>query len=130
MATNYTRLQNIFLELLNHDVDFQIKNTLDGDLVPVKEITGNEFSIQVDLEDMSDDAEDGIYRFFKYVDVDGKKVIVSEMSCDTMKELEEIVIDWIKNWKFAKKQFKNYINVKLFNASPVINDCRFSYEVN
>ena len=63
MATNYTRLQNIFLELLKHDVDFQIKNTLDGDLVPVKEITGNEFSIQIDLEDMSDDAEDGIYRF-------------------------------------------------------------------
>ena len=26
------------------------------------------------------------------------------MSCDTMKELKEIVIDWIKNWKFAKKQ--------------------------
>ena len=25
------------------------------------------------------------------------------MSCDTVKELEEIVIDWIKNWKFAKK---------------------------
>lgn len=102
MASNYTRLQNIFLELLNHDVNFQVENTLDGDLVPVKEITGNEFSIQVDLEDMSDDVEDGIYRFFKYANVDGKKEIVSEMSCDTMKELEEIVIDWIKNWKFAK----------------------------
>ena len=75
MATNYTRVQNIFLELLNHDVDFQIENTLDGDLVPVKEITGNEFSIQVDLEDMSDDAEGAIYRSFKYSNVDGKKVM-------------------------------------------------------
>ena len=84
MATNYTRLQNIFLELLNHDVDFQLENTLDGDLIPVKEITGDEFSIQVDLKDISDDAEDGIYRFFKYANVDGKKVIVSEMSCDPM----------------------------------------------
>lgn len=96
MATNYTRLQNIFLELLNHDVDFQVENTLDGDLVPVKEITGNEFSIQVDLEDMSDDAEDRIYRFFKYTNVAGKREAVSEMSCDTVKELEEIVMDCIK----------------------------------
>ena len=31
------------------------------------------------------DAENGIYRFFKYVNVDGKKQIVSEMSFDTMK---------------------------------------------
>ena len=28
------------------------------------------------------------------------------MSCDTVKELEEIVIDWIKNWKFAKNSLK------------------------
>ena len=106
MATNYTRLQNIFLELLNRDVDFQVENTLDGDLVPVKEITGNEFSIQIDLEDMSDDAEDGIYRFFKYANVDGKKVIVSEMSCDTMKELEELVMDCIKKLEICKKENK------------------------
>lgn len=97
MASNYTRLQNIFLELLNHDMDFQVENTLDGDLVPVKEINSNGFSIQVDLEDMSDDAEDGIYRFFKYANVDGKKQIVSETECDTMKELEEITIDEIKS---------------------------------
>lgn len=106
MATNYTRLQNIFLELLNHDVDFQLENTLDGDLVPVKEITGDEFSIQVDLKDISDDAEDGIYRFFKYANVDGKKVIVSEMSCDTMKELEETVMDCIKKLEICKKKNK------------------------
>lgn len=106
MATNYTRLQNIFLELLNHDVDFQLENTLDGDLVPVKEITGDEFSIQVDLKDISDDAEDGIYRFFKYANVDGKKVIVSEMSCDTMKELEETVMDCIKKLEICKKENK------------------------
>jgi len=110
MASNYTRLQNIFLELLNHDVDFQVVNTLDGDLVPVKEINCNNFSIQVDLEDMSDDAEDGIYRFFKYADVDGKKEIVSEISYDTMKELEEIVIDWIK------KQYK--LDVTEIEAKP------------
>lgn len=77
---------------------------------------------------MSDDTEDGIYRFFKYANVDGKKVIVSEMSCNTMKELEEIVIDWIKNWKFAKNSLKNHINLKPFNMKPVINDCRLSYE--
>lgn len=52
---------------------------------------------------MSDDAEDGIYRFFKYANVDGKREIVSEMSFDTMKELEESVINWIKYWKFTKK---------------------------
>ena len=71
MASNYTRLQNIFLELLNHDVDFQVENTLDGDLVPVKEITGNEFSIQVDLEDMSDDAETGL--LFESLKIDSLK---------------------------------------------------------
>lgn len=105
MASNYTRLQNIFLELLNHDVDFKVENTLDGDLVPIKQIKGYEFSIQIDLEDMSDDAEDGIYRFFKYAVVDGKREIVSEMSFDTMKELEESVINWIKYCKFTKKVF-------------------------
>ena len=103
MASNYTRLQNIFLELLNHDVDFKVENTFDSDLVPIKQIKGYEFSIQIDLEDMSDDAEDGIYRFFKYANVDGKREIVSEMSFDTMKELEERVINWIKYWKFTKK---------------------------
>ena len=103
MASNYTRLQNIFLELLNHYVDFKVENTFDSDLVPIKQIKGYEFSIQIDLEDMSDDAEDGIYRFFKYANVDGKREIVSEMSFDTMKELEESVINWIKYWKFTKK---------------------------
>lgn len=28
MASNYTRLQNIFLELLNHDVDFKVEKEL------------------------------------------------------------------------------------------------------
>lgn len=97
MSSNYTRLNNIFLELLKHDIDFQVENTLDGDLVPVKQITGDGFLIQIDLEDMTDDAEDRIYRFFKYTNVDGKREIVSEMSCNTMKELEESVIDEIKS---------------------------------
>lgn len=97
MSSNYTRLNNIFLELLKHDIDFQVENTLDGDLVPVKQITSNWFLIQIDLEDMTDDAENGIYRFFEYANVDGKREIVSKVSCDTMKELEKIVIDTIKN---------------------------------
>lgn len=97
MSSNYTRLNNIFLELLKHDIDFQVENTLDGDLVPVKQITSDLFLIQIDLEDMADDAEDGIYRFFEYANVDGKREIVSKVSCDTMKELEKIVIDEIKS---------------------------------
>lgn len=96
MSSNYTRLNNIFLELLKHDIDFQVENTLDGDLVPVKQITGDGFLIQIDLEDMTDDAEDGIYRFFTYANVGGKES-ESELSCNTMKELEEIVIDEIKS---------------------------------
>lgn len=104
MASNYTRLQNIFLELLNRDIDFEVENTLDGDLVPVKQISSNEFLIQIDLEDMSDNADNGIYRLFKFADVDGKREIVSEMLFDTMEELEKSFLDWVKYWHFAKKE--------------------------
>lgn len=48
MASNYTRLQNIFLELLNHDVDFKVENTFDDDLVPVKQISVGEV---IEVED-------------------------------------------------------------------------------
>lgn len=54
MISNYVALNGIITALLEKDIDFQVANTLDGNLVPVKQLSFKNYVCQCDLEDLTD----------------------------------------------------------------------------
>ena len=54
MISNYVALNGIITVLLEKDIDFQVANTLDGNLDPVKQLTFKNYVCQCDLEDLTD----------------------------------------------------------------------------
>lgn len=54
MISNYVALNGIMTALLEKDIDFQVANTLDGNLDPVKQLTFKNYVCQCDLEDLTD----------------------------------------------------------------------------
>lgn len=54
MISNYTALNGIMTALLEKDIDFQLSNTLNGDLDPVKQLNFKNYVCQCDLEDLTD----------------------------------------------------------------------------
>ena len=52
MINNYTALKDIISALLDKDIDFQLYNTLDGNLVPVKQLHFMAYTCQCDLEEL------------------------------------------------------------------------------
>lgn len=54
MISNYVALNGIITALLEKDIDFQLVNTLNGDLEPVKQLCFKNYVCQCDLEDLTD----------------------------------------------------------------------------
>ena len=54
MISNYAALNGIMTALLEKDIDFQLINTLNGDLDPVKQLNFKNYVCQCDLEDLTD----------------------------------------------------------------------------
>lgn len=54
MISNYVALNGIMTALLEKDIDFQLVNTLDGYLNPVKQLNFKNYVCQCDLEDLTD----------------------------------------------------------------------------
>ena len=54
MISNYVALNGIMTALLEKDIDFQLSNTLNGDLDPVKQLSFKNYVCQCDLEDLTD----------------------------------------------------------------------------
>ena len=52
MINNYTALKDIIASLLDKDIDFQLNNTLDGNLMPVKQLHFMNYTCQCDLEEL------------------------------------------------------------------------------